>query len=461
LTEQLFSEELEVKGIFFLPPDRKIVIDKNGRLETSATSYYHETHFPEEYSSEAYAKLLYQARDELIQNMTAIFRHEEFEYIRMDLTDGLDTRLVLAAALNLPKEWQKKNRLLTYDNKSEPHDLQTACGLANMLNLQWDDIPRCRSLWKQTDGIDQSRLSIELGTYYPIYNHAPDTRRIQLKHTLALKGSNGETNTGLARMLDGLMYNDKSVQGFLGKTINHPLTTKDSVAKNNYLQFLGKELEKSGSESGVITADFFYNQFRNRLHFKGKHSLVEYGAPAFSPIQSLSAYKAKKMSFTRRVSFAFQFDLMRLLSPLVVDFPYLDKKQIKCRQFVYDNALLYDMTAKLESAGAFEPDYSRVKYDEARMSRKEIFLPDKMEYDKQLTEIQDKIELHRWLNTEEALLSCLKTIIDNVAGFELIGGELFEFILNQDDQRYAIAPPTIKVVKNKLFSLCHQILITR
>ena len=426
-TEQLFSEECEISGVFLLPPDKKILIKINGDIEFHNTRFFQEANFPEEYDEGRYEQLLYNAKDELIQNARAIFSHPKFKYVMIDLTDGLDTRTILAMALNLPKKLTKKIRINSLQRLHS--DLRTACGIANMLELEWDNVPREIGVVPQTRGVDQSDISFNLGTYY-LADHKPKIIKSVPQDTIWLNGGVGETCTALAAQIDMLMYyQEMSLDEYLNRLVamGHWFNN-DQEAKENYIKLVQREYSKVTSNKSAIVVDIFYQQFRNRLHFKNKNNQNR-----TSPIQSLSAYRAKKMSFQKCVSFAFQHDLIKILHPFLGIFPYIETKQTNRIKFINDNDLLYLPFGKFEIL----PDYCRKKYDENLSATRKEYLPNKEVFDTLLVDAKNKAEQYNWLyDSEEALLSCLKAIIDNVPEFENIGLEFFKFVINQNQSIY-------------------------
>ncbi len=449
ITEQLFSEVCEVNDILFLPPDKKLCIQIDGSIKLINTRFYQEANFSEEYDDARYEALLYRSREELIQNMTAIFSHPRFKHVVISLTDGLDTRTVLAAALNLPRSLQEKIRIFSLDTEFSKDDLRTACGIANMLALKWDDVVSEEHIIQQNSGINQSVISYNLGTYH-VGCYLPRVSRLVQTDAIWLHGGNGETCTALAGQLDVLMYDQQTMsQEYLSQLSSGREFYDNLAAKECFAALIQVEWEKCKGNNSAVCADIFYQQFRNRLHFKNKYA----ESPAFHPLQSLSAYRAKKMSFQKGVSFAFQHDLIKILHPLLGNFPYLEPKQTNRIRFIHDHKLSFYPVGQFE----IRADYSRKNYDEAKAIERVQKFPDETIYSESLASVQKKQDLYDWLYfSEEALLSCLKTIIGKFPELAAIGLEFFTFIhqygYDHDDRNDS-------VFRNKLLSLYYQIQI--
>ncbi|MCL2763714.1 MAG: hypothetical protein FWD40_00335 [Treponema sp.] len=446
ITQQLFSEELEIKDIFILSPDKKIEVDINGNIKLINTRLYFESNSTEGFDEKEYEELLYKAKNEIIQNINAIYKHKRFKNIIVDLTDGLDTRNILSAVLNLPLNLIDKTRIHSYDKETSKNDFKTACGIVNMLNLKWDNIKNNIQIIEQTDGIDQSIISSNLGIYYLI-NHKPSIKKYTKKDTIHLNGGNGETCTAFINK-NTLIFDNyiKNING------NFPNSADNKKVNEVFIKIIYDEFKKINSEKSLIIMDMFYQKFRNRIHFSNKYDLRN----GFSPIQSISAYKAKKMSFKKNeLSFALQHDLIKILHPLLAGFPYIEKKQKNRIKVIKENKLNHIPDINME----FIPDYNLKNYEK---NIKKHYIPDKNTYDNKLYEYKYKIELYDWLyESQESLLSFLKIIIENVPEFEKFGFEWYEFIINMNDKKYDNYRHTRTIIKNKIISLYYQIRIIK
>jgi len=411
------------------------------------TKFSDEVNFPEKYDEERYEVLLYKAKDELIENMRAIFQHPRFEHIQLDMTDGHDSRNVLAIALNLPKNLQKKIRLHSWQRHTD--DLKTACGIANMFDLEWDDIVRDFQVMDNAEGVTNSRISSDLGTYY-LGNNKPTVVHRKLRNAIQLMGGNGAGGVGV---LDQFGSHELPLDQYTMKQIKNPrIPMEFEEMGEKFFQITMKAFNKNASVSDAFTADKYYQLFRNRLHFKTKYRVT----PAISPLQSYSAHRAKKMSLGKKASFAFQQDLIYILNPLLSRFPHTDVKQRKRVQLVRDNDLALFSNWNFEIV----PNYDRERYDVALRNVPKEYLPDKDTYTENLLLAEEKEKMYNWLyDSDDALLRGLKMIIEKIPEFRDAGFEFYKFIYRKNTPEYKAFYNHYAIFTNKILSLYYQMAI--
>lgn len=134
-----------------------------------------------EYSEERYAKLITQARDEIVRNMQMVFECDTFEAVVVDLSGGMDSRLLYAACTLLPQTLVRRKIQINCQYAPSPTatrggDLEVALELNSiwkypMLN---NDTPARTWIDLETEGrpdeIAISKISRNFGLHKN-YNH--------------------------------------------------------------------------------------------------------------------------------------------------------------------------------------------------------------------------------------------------------------------------------------------------
>lgn len=118
---QNYSSEMDIQDIFVLSVDKKIVI-RNGLVTFVDSEIAKDINNPPSYDSVNYLKLLEDAKGEIIGNLDAVLNHSRFNTAILDLSGGMDSRIVYAAATNLPQH-KEKIKINSHYVAAEPKDL--------------------------------------------------------------------------------------------------------------------------------------------------------------------------------------------------------------------------------------------------------------------------------------------------------------------------------------------------
>lgn len=135
----------------------------------------------QDFSEERYATLIAQARDEIVRNMQMIFECPELEAVVVDLSGGMDSRLLYAACTHLPQALVRPKIQINCQHAPSPSstqggDLEVALELNSIWKYQMLDndnpVRRWTELWdeKQSDDVIIAKLSRLFGTHKN-YNH--------------------------------------------------------------------------------------------------------------------------------------------------------------------------------------------------------------------------------------------------------------------------------------------------
>src|SRR5699024_7527695 len=127
------------------------------------------------------------AGEEIVENLRVSLEHPTFESVRVDLTGGLDARLLFTALAQL-QDYKEKIHIHTADVAGSPHDLVISRALTRETGFNYDTLPReTRPIASTTSLLEN--ISYNLGSYYGI---RPESRRSRLRNTLRINGFYGE-----------------------------------------------------------------------------------------------------------------------------------------------------------------------------------------------------------------------------------------------------------------------------
>ena len=401
-----FTEDMDVERCIELPLYYRIVIDGKTEPVFEKTSLYDEIHSPEAYSDEAYEYYLFQIKEEIVSNVRAVLEHPAFSQVICDLSGGLDSRMVLAAAMNLPESLTEKIKINTWRNHHE--DASVAAALVNAYGLKWDDIPRQVSYTGRGmyDGMmHQAQQSLNLGTYYM------DKFTIKSNYATGLIKMTGGCGEALYRpwyWYMGDSWEEEITLSRIGVSLD---VSHSTCAGKNLEKIIKKSISGLPGETLKEQLDVHYLYFRNRHHRKLKGQV---SVPALTPLQSKTAFHCKRMYLTKKIDAKMQYDLMTVLDPLAALFPYASDEY---------NQNLADMSEALYRSARTNinivPNYDIKKLEN---TVKEIkYIPDKQAVS------QFKKTIHEWYTSESTLLSALKTLLEYSDEFEELGQPLYQY----------------------------------
>src|SRR5699024_4065530 len=134
-----------------------------------------------------YKESVERASEEIVSNLRVALTHPRFEAVRVDLTGGMDARLIFAALTHLT-EFNAKVGLQTSYVPSSPDDLKISLALTRNYPFGYDEIPRVVRDQSMPESVLPAQ-SMNLGAYYGI---RPERVRSKLQNTLRINGFYGE-----------------------------------------------------------------------------------------------------------------------------------------------------------------------------------------------------------------------------------------------------------------------------
>lgn len=405
-----------------------------------------------EFSAELYEDLLHEAARDIIDNVEIALAHPRFENVVVELSAGLDSRIIFSALTNLPPS--EKVRVYTRRGAEE----KTASAINSLYRYAWDDLARIRSFDGCDDDIELPRTShsVFMDGYY--IESMFKVRDNYATPTLVLTGHGGEA---FSRVM--------SIEGFFARDFAGELPARvesTDYAYANVVRYIGNHqvwLEAGKRYFGATLAEAleqspsahfpkrfagFYvserNPFVGGSVFRGAMS-----GPQWRPLQSKALYRLKARWFQHEQDYRLQFDLIRTLNPLISEVPY-HKPVVEARKQEFgQHRPAFSIKGDIE----FESHTAALDASRAAVASRAVFLPSRDAFDARKSAVQEYEE------SADSFLAPLRIILDSEPEFEEMGLPLFSYV------QKVMARPEPRMfskrhnVRNKLHILLQEVLI--
>lgn len=394
---QNYSPFMDVSPVFLLPSNKRVFLRDGGiffkdkEVGGSVVGYG--------YDKKSYHDLIGEAKADIIKNVGAVLKHPRFDNVMVDLSGGLDSRLVFSALTNI-KGYYNKVRLNSYEVQSQPEDLIIALKIASLYSYRFDDLER------NTSSLDEEELpvtywSYTLGSYY---SAVPLNSKSVLSGAARLTGAYGETcaRPYYAARFFGTDLDVTETREFCDLYIDRfrkDALDGSSVNLNVVKDSMFQALDSVPGNTALEKLENHYLFYRNELHLSDQLR-SQTSCPEFGPIQSKFLHRAKMMAFNRFKDSRVQHELMARLNPVLASLPY--EKDTETRFF---QSLANDV-------GGFIPTWLngldvRADYESARKERMESrkgikFLP---EDDGEASKLQRLNKIFKERSFEEAIVA--------------------------------------------------------
>lgn len=288
---QNFSSAMDLDDCFCLSPGSALRI-RAGEIEILPTAIAAILDEPTDQvlGSQEYEELLQAGCEEMIRNLRLALEHPVFERVRLDVTGGLDSRMLFAALAQLP-EFAGQVELHTADFPTSPHDLPISLRLSRDTGFRYDT-GRRETYDVDSDTSLLENVSLNLGTYFGIRG---ETTRTRLPGTLCVNGFYGEVSARpyFARLVYGQPTESLDPRDYpaahLGGMGAQHLTMSVNYDLTSYYR---DEFERMPGSSSAAKFDAFYLFHRNGLHCSDRW-MSHVRAPSWGPLQSRALFALK------------------------------------------------------------------------------------------------------------------------------------------------------------------------
>lgn len=282
-----------------------------------------------------YRQSLQAAREEIITDLTTILNSGEYDHFVCDLTGGRDSRLILAAATNIPS-FNKRLKIFSYGDELER---RCVASIMHAYGLTYDSVFFRSIWWDKHTGVDTTLSgvreyfdtvnSFNLGTYWDTDSFL-GRFCVTLEKTIRFNGGYGEL---LSRTADSYFNIKPSLQETLIDFCNQ--IEKRAIIKGFHTALYNlvyESITKPDIDNYYIRLKSFQTNHRLRYHFSNTGESGN--TPTYSLAMSIEAYK----TYCRYSNIGFPkiyFDLLYSLNPLVATFAYCKEDNNQMR---LDNA---------------------------------------------------------------------------------------------------------------------------
>lgn len=315
--QQNMTREMNIRGIKQLLPESCLEREAGETWEEKSSPLRQDMLAVPIFHRCEYKKKLKQAANDILQNLKTILSNPEIENAVVDVTGGLDSRVVYAALTQLP-EYREKLRTYTKDTPF-CKDLEIALMLNSMYQFPWDALPE---LWEEQEEkqIRQQFRSIYIGTYYS-YRRVRNFRKA--KHQIRFTGGGGDF---IARPYYSRKYlgtpaarysNLEQLAEYIASDYSANLLL-DGAVFEAFQRLLTQELKETPVNRLTVLERFnyLYLAYRNGFHF---HNIMqnETGLPISMPLLSKTLYQLNLQTHNIFQSIRLQLDLIQELNPLL------------------------------------------------------------------------------------------------------------------------------------------------
>ena len=318
---QNFSRRMDMAGIICLPIDKLIYFDNKGMHighKVICNTLYDER----EVTHDEYVELIDRAKQEIISNLDIIAKHPKFDRIIVDVSGGMDSRLVFSAVTHLP-EHRDKIVINSQDTRGAPDELNVALTINSKYEYSYDDTAET-IVMPPPQELYENISSYYMGTYYS-FNYS--NLKTERPGTIRITGFGGEivarpyfSRLHLNTELDTYEVGDFADRYF-EKFGYLSLFGTNSELHSSTKNIFSAELNQLPGDGAIEKFDIHYLYYRNGLHCSDSLR-ADTSGPEFAILQSKSAFALKKRCFNKHKSVKLQLDLMNALNPFLAQYPY-------------------------------------------------------------------------------------------------------------------------------------------
>lgn len=309
---QNFTRRMDVADCYSVPVGKKLQVTGEGlRLIDSEIAAILNLPTDELIDEVEYWDGIAIAADEIVSNLKVVLDHPSFDNVRVDLTGGLDARLLFAALSHLGSHADRIG-IHTADVPGSPHDLGISLALTRETEFGYDTCAKEMFDVSATSSMAENQ-SYNLGTYFGI---RPERVRSRLDRVLRINGFYGEITARpyFARLIYGRASENLESGEFSAAYIRSiPETHRPLEGPYELTSLFREEFEMLPGDRATAKLDAFYLFYRNSLHCSDRW-LNHVLAPAWGPLQSKALFALKWRSFSRHKDIRLQVDITEYLN---------------------------------------------------------------------------------------------------------------------------------------------------
>ena len=340
--QQNFSRRMEFRNTWLQPVD--LCFEISGETIREIPNEIHTAlQFNDHYSEEDYARLLDAARNEVIDNVRALYQNPGIKRISFDLTGGLDTRetVIAYSCLSEAEKAEKQSRMYTVEKENATDDLLIGYEVGKAAGLSYQAWPASYELLRLDEQYNHAMSSL-FGEWF-IFEAAK--ARLRTDDTVRIDGTCGDV-CGRSIYAKLMLHNGRefsSIQELLRWTDSKSITTiKSNLLRECHEEYMSSEVEMLPGRSVYEKYDMHYLFYRNGMHM-GKFLSPDLDDPSWGPCQSKSMFLLKLMTFTGFPELKNRFDLFYSMNPKLAAIPFEYEGNNEARKALIEKGDLPDI----------------------------------------------------------------------------------------------------------------------
>lgn len=312
-SHQQCISDMCVKGVRLMRLDERAHL-KRGKLFPSKHNAIERIFNP----TRPYKALLEEGVEELIAHSRAVIGDGRFEKIVCDLSGGKDSRMVLGAVMRHPS-WKDRIRIHSMDVKTN-NDLDIACGIANLFDLNFDDGSPVQTIPTTIEENISLWRSYFHGMYHRMGAGAWSHKGANLS-TITLSGGSGGLLRGLWSQMLGIIDKGQSIEQLcLSLAGNGAHQGAGSVYQEAAHRFAA-EVASLPVDGSLEKLDLHYFYHRNRSHFGMRcFSFFHQNLTVFPLLSTSLISAAWALPLAERRRYKATLDVLHAVHPVL---PYL------------------------------------------------------------------------------------------------------------------------------------------
>jgi len=321
-TMQNFSRHMGVAGVRQMTVAERLILDRGG-WKLDETPLRDVLADRSVLSKAEFTALMKLGVNEITSNLDSAVSDSRNEHVLIDLSGGLDSRVVFAAFESMRPTVDTSACLVNSRDTPGSRDLEVALSLVGDQLVRWNDSPELRE-WLQPEVSDQISRSHYLGTYY---SHNLWLSRVLDDKTVVLNGACGEVlaRPYLARNLFGTSCDSSvNIEMFMDELHHqwaHLSDTSCPEVWSAWRETFCQELIDQECDNSYEALDRMYMSYRHAYHFDPSyaHSFIHLN---LMPMQSPALLNLHHKMYKSMRGLELQGALLMLLNPALASHEY-------------------------------------------------------------------------------------------------------------------------------------------
>lgn len=309
-----YSTELNIEGLSMLLADSRVRVEvESGNVSIEKTGLYDLLSQDYTYTDAKYKQLLEETKEEILDNARVALKYHGFDNFLVNITGGMDSRIVLAALSNFP-EYREKLIAKTYKKRGEEDDWEVAMKCLAEFPISF----KCDSNIKSvTRSEDFNGISYMLGIT-PVY-YSSRNRYNVYERTCTFCGNYGEVVNRIYYATScfgtALENEEMSAKEFYSTIIGKYRKFYIYDATESLSELFGSACEELPGKNNLAKYENHYLYYRSALQCAGVHRYNLGARPLWSILQSKKMLELKQIMFNKNTGMRMAFDLLEMLNP--------------------------------------------------------------------------------------------------------------------------------------------------